>query len=475
MIPLSDAFKYWLLCCTLLFSWSCSGTKLTPTLPTPQAWHENNTVSDAMVDHRWWLQFNDPILNDLIKQARQNSPDVKIAKARIAQARAQESATFAGQLPNITLGSSATRTRHSGAISDRAFEQTLSNNYKANFDTTWELNIFGLGAAMRGAKAFREKAEAEYDLMLVTLFGDVARHYFEIRKFKAQLAVNAKNIVTQKENVGLAEALNKAGQTSEADVAEAKALLSVTEATRSPIEQALKESYYQLQILLGMDSTLSLENLLEQFPPITKPMDINVTLASPATILAERADVRAAYQQLAYTAALHDTAVSHYFPQVSLAGLFGFESGQAHLLFKGASKAISGAGAISMPLFDFGRIRADVKETNAKGQEDLAQYEKTVSTALSEVEAALAGYANEQQHYKNLTASVEANQLSLTFAQERYKEGLSSYLNVTTAQKSMNDAEILQTDSLFEGYIQLVRLYKALGGGWKQEAATQTN
>lgn len=452
---------------SLFLTVACTSKKYNPDFSLPSSWHETNKISERPIDHRWWLQFNDPTLNDLIAQARTNSPDIKIASARVAQARAQESGTWADQLPTIGIGADAGRTKRSSNINSSGLQPAITNNFNANFDASWELNIFGLGGATRGAKAFRQKAQAEYDQTLVTLFGDITRHYFKIRKYQAQLHVSKQNISTQKENVHLAEALNKAGQTSDADVAQAKALLSATEATLPPIRQALKESYYALRTLVGINANISLEALLAAAPTNYAPVTIDITLAAPSAMISERADIRAAHEQLNHAAALHDVAISHYFPKISLSGLFGVESNKTNLLFKGTSRALSGTGGISMPLFDFGRIRADAKATDAQALEALAQYEKTVTTALNEIEAALASYINEQQHYNDLTALVNTNQLSLNFAKARYKEGLSNYLNVTDAQKSLNEALIQQTDSLFESYIQLVRLYKALGGGWK--------
>ena len=457
--------------CILLTLGSCSWhSPLLSKFHTPDTWHESSKPlsQKATIDHRWWLQFKDPMLATLVEQARKQSPDIKIAQARIEQARAREGGSWAAQLPDISAQAGTSRARASKNLSSHSTQtSSFSNHFNSSFDASWEIDIFGIDSALRASKASRQKAEADYDQVLVTLFGDIARHYFEIRQYEAKLAVHEKTITAQKEQLVLADALYKAGQTSDADSAQANALLAATEASKAPLQQGMIEAYYQLKILLG-ESSPSLEDILKQ-PTLSAPPGIDVTLASPAAIIAERADIRSASQQLIYAAALRDTAISQYFPHLSLSGVLGVESGTSGRLFNNASKALSASAGVSMPIFDFGRIRAEVKESNALGQEALGTYEKTVLTALSEVEAAISGYHNEEQHYRDLTASVDASTRSLQVSEARYKEGLSSYLNVLDAQKTLYDAQTQQSASIFDSSIQLVRLYKALGGGWKLE------
>jgi NodT family efflux transporter outer membrane factor (OMF) lipoprotein len=445
-------------------------TQLLPTAYDVAQWKEkpaDATAQPSEIDHVWWKRFNDPTLNALIDKARSNSPDIKIALARINQARSQEEGTLADQLPNFTAKTNASRQRFSQTQTNTPFAPKYANDYTANFDASWEVNLLGIEPAVRASQEFTARREEDYNQALVTLYGDVARSYFTMRQLQAQIATTQQNVKAQEDAVSLAAALNAAGKNSAVNLAQAKALLATTNASLEPLTRSLKEQYYTLDALTGATPGENSSTITSPQAQVIPKLD--AVLASPSTVIAVRPDIRAAERELSYRVALKDVAFAQYYPKLSLSGLLGFESGKSGSIFKSTSKAWTLGGGLSLPIFDFGRIRATINEADANGQEALVTYEKTVLGALSEVESALAAIAAEERNYQKLTEAVEANQLAVTLAEERYRIGRDAYLNVLTAQQNLYTASNAQAQSRGEILIQQVRLYKALGGSWKND------
>ena len=430
-------------------------------VPPVTSWQNAPSDSKTNIDQEWWKSFHDDRLNGLIEKARSSSPDIAIAQARVAQARAVEAGTISDQLPALSAGANANRSRAStNIISHPANLPAYSNSYNAAFDASWEIRPFGIMPAVRASKASLELSEANYHAVLVTLSGDVARTYFTLRMTQAEIIVTEKNIAAQKDAVALTEALASSGRVSQIDVALAKSLLATMMASLPPMQDTLKETMYRLDVLVGVPPG-TLDKQLETTVDLRIP-DLAGLLATPANVLAGRPDVMAAEKNLVYTAALRDVAFTQYFPTLSLAALFGAESSSSNVFLNPASRMWSATGGLTSPIFDFGRIHAQVKQADAAGQEALAQYQKAVLAALSDVESALVAYQHEQQHNNALESSVKANALALSFAETRYNNGLVPYMDVLTAQKALYEAELASAQSRLQLCVDLVRLYKAL-------------
>jgi NodT family efflux transporter outer membrane factor (OMF) lipoprotein len=385
-------------------------------------WQEAKKEDVAtVVNHEWWKGFEDQTLNQLIEKAKAQSPDVKIAIARIKQARASEEGVYADQFPIFSVGADAERSKQSQTLTSRPITRQWGANYSTGFDSVWEVNPSKLEPALRAADAFAQESEANYNHALVTLFGDVAREYFEIRKIQKQIEVAENNVKSQQDVVGLTKALVDAGKVSGSDKAAAETLLATTKAGILPLKSDLAAHTYLLETLLGEKPGALKEVLAQPYAVTVKP---EVEVASPASVLAQRPDVKAAEQHVKYTTSLEDVAFAAYYPSVSITGLLGFETGTASKILNGKSGVASLAGGVKLPIFDFGRIKADIKETNAETEEALALYEKTVLNALAEVETAINALHNEQQHYAELNKAFESSQLSYKLADERYRHCL---------------------------------------------------
>lgn len=429
-------------------------------------WVESKKQTEEFVRHDWWLAFDDKILNQLIIKAKTQSPDIKIALARVKQARANEEEIIADQLPIFGANANVSRNKYSKNVTNRPNARGYGSSISAGFDALWEINYFGLEPALRGAESYTAIAEANYNQALVTLFGDVARNYFEIRKTQIQIKVAQDNINAQKDIVKLTESLAKAGKVSGADTASANTILANTEAEILPLKNYLAEKTYVLETLLG-EKAGGLKNLLNK-PCFINVNDKEYALATPAAVLAERPDIKAAEEDIKYRVALKDIAFAQYYPKISISALLGLESAKISKLIQGGSIAANAGAGLSLPIFDFGRIKAQVKNADAQTEEALAVYEKTVLTAVSEVESAVSAIENERKHFKALQTAYQSAKLSYKLANSRYKAGLTSYLNVLEAQKSLNQTSQLMAQSNADILINQVRLYKTLGGGWKE-------
>jgi NodT family efflux transporter outer membrane factor (OMF) lipoprotein len=341
------------------------------------------------IDKEWWKNFDDPALNDLITKALINNLDVKIALARIKEARATRLGVIANQLPEMDASGNAGRIKNS--------QNTFSfgggkpyNAFSVGFDASWEADIFGGRRAIEAADStFESVQESEHDVE-VTLLGDVASQYVAVRNYQNQIQVAEDNLKAQRDTLSLTQSRKQGGLLSSIDVTQAEALVQTTESNIPTLRASMRQSLHSLEILLG-EQPGALENIVTQIYPV--PISVHeVVMGAPADVLRNRPDIRVAERQLAAATAVQGVALSEMYPKISLTSLLGLGSSQTSNLLTGSSKTWSlGAGAI-LPIFDFGRIRSDIDVSNAQQEEAFLNYQKTVLGALEEVENALVAY-----------------------------------------------------------------------------------
>lgn len=437
-----------------------------PKLPESKVtkWQEVDISKKAKIDQKWWKNFNDPALIELIEKARDNSKDLRITKARINQARADEQAVIADYLPMVSANTSAARSKYSTTLTDRPILRRYSNNFMADFDASWEIDVLGMEPSLRASKEWSEKSNEDYNSALVTLYGDVATDYFMIRKLQAQqAALQAKQNELQ-EKLNLQRSLFNAGKIDGTELSRIESESANAESDKEIISNNVKQSIYALEALVGVEPGA----LKDMF---TKPYQVKIPsseilVAAPAEVLAQRPDVRAAEKNYFYSAALQDVAVTEFFPKISLAGLIGYESGRESLLFNSRSSIFQAAGGLTMPIFDWKRIRADIMQADALTEEAEAGYEKAVLTALSDVESSFAGYKSSKDNLNIMSRAFKASESDASMNRERYNKGLTSYMDYADSKIRLEDSRVRYEDARFENLIQTVRVYKALGGGW---------
>jgi multidrug efflux system outer membrane protein len=467
---------------------------------------------------RWWKTLKDPKLDSLIERAIRSNLDLKVAAARIRESRAQRGIAFAGLLPTVNSSASYAYTGHSvnateqpktpgplggttGILSKLPVLNvkpsttgglpviTLSPNaggggsggsgasvsvdrdqnlYQAGFDATWELDVFG--GIRRGVESADDNiAAAEWNWRdtLVTLLSEVARNYVDCRSFQRRIAIANQNIVSQRETLNLTRTRFKAGLTGELDVVRAEAQLATTESAVPTLETSLIQVIHQLGVLLGQPPETLLAELSTEAP--IPPVPPEVPAGLPSDLLRRRPDVRRAERQLASATALIGQAMAELFPTFSLTGSFGWTSAEANKLFKARSDNWSVGPGVQWPIFEGGRIMANIELQNAFQEEAMATYSSTVLTALQDVENSLIAYSQEKIRYRQLTQAVTSNRRAVVLSNELYSKGLADFLSVLVAQASQYATEDALAQS--EGFVvdNLIAIYKALGGGWENE------
>lgn len=374
-----------------------------PQVSTPNHWSEplvGGETNAPVPLAAWWQNFHDAELDSLINRAVQSNLDLRIAQARVREARAKYGIASADLWPTADASGSYARqgTSHHQPVlgslpipSDVPFE---NNVYQAGFDASWELDVFG-GKRRSVEAAQAEVAASEFGrrATLLTLLGDVAHNYVEARGYQRRLAIANENIAAQENALAITINRFTNGLTSNLDVQQAKTLLATTRAEIPTLESSLQASIHRLGVLLGQPPGSLLAELAKTEPIPAAPPQVPVGL--PSDLLLRRPDVQRAERELAAATANIGVAKSDLFPKFSLTGVAGFESVSASDWFSSGSKFWSIGPTVQWKIFDAGRIRSNIKVQNARQEQALAAYEKTVLDAFEDVENDLVAYAKE--------------------------------------------------------------------------------
>jgi len=453
-----------------------------PAIPAPQAWHEIEEAQVAATTRaelaRWWRAFQDPTLEALVGRAIEGNLDLKIAAARVVEARAGRGIAASRALPQVDASAAYSRAQRSEAVppfkstapAGSPFGPRTQNAFEGGFDASWEIDVFG------GVRRDEEAAVAQVQAavegqrdVLVTIVADVARNYIELRGTQHRIEILDATLASQRDSRDLARARFDAGLGSELDVSRAEGLVDATASERPELERLVRQAIEALRVLLGGDAgelTPGLE-APARMPPL--PPEIPATL--PSELLSRRPDLRRAERELATATARIGVATADLFPRFSILGSFGRRSEDAADLGSGSSQFWSIAPGVRWPIFSGGRIRANIRVQEARQEQALRQYEKAMLVAVEEVENALSAHMRELRRQADLDASVVANRRSLELATERYTGGIESFLSVLDAQRSLYAAQDLLVQSESSAAVRLIALYKALGGGWDEDEA----
>jgi len=420
----------------------------------------------------WWKSFNDPQLDSLVERAVNSNHDLRIAGARVREARALYRIASSQLWPTVDAGGSYARQNQSknqpvlGSLPMPSGIPFENNVYQAGFDASWEIDVFGGNRrAVEAGKAEVAAAEFGRRNVLVTLLGEVARNYVELRGCQRRLEIATNNLKTQEEALALTQDRFKNGLTSDLDVQQAATLLANTRAVIPTLESGIQGYIHRLGVLLGQPPEALLAELSAPAAIPSSPPEVPVGL--PSELLRRRPDVQQAERQLAASTARIGVATADLFPKFSLTGVAGFESTSASDWFAGGSKFWSLGPTVQWRIFDAGRIRANIRVQNARQEQALAAYEETVLMSFEDVENSLVAYAKEQIRRRSLEDAVNSSQDSLHLANQLYSNGLASFINVLDAERSLYQAEDALAVSDKAVTQNLISLYKALGGGWE--------
>jgi NodT family efflux transporter outer membrane factor (OMF) lipoprotein len=422
---------------------------------------------------QWWRVFHDPQLDALIEQATAANFDLRLAQARVREARAQAGVARSALFPSANASGEYSRQRlseHSpeGRLA-RGVGQSLEQNFfSAGFDANWELDVFGGNRrGLQAANADLGATEESRRGVLITVIGDVGLTYLDLRGLQKQLAVARDNLRLQEDTLALTRDRVRAGLANELDTARAEAQAANTRSQIPLLEQDIQRSIHRLSILIGKEPA-ELESQLAAATPIP-PATPGIPVGLPSDLLRRRPDIRQAERELAGATARIGVATADLFPRFFLTGAAGLQSLNASDFFSAGSRFWSLGPSMSWPIFSAGRIRQNIKVQNAREEQSLIRYEQTVLASLEEVENALVACGKEEEHHQALAQSEAANRRAVELADERYRSGLVDFLNVLETQRSLLAVQDELARSERTTDQNLVRLYKALGGGWEGE------
>jgi outer membrane protein, multidrug efflux system len=436
-----------------------------PQLELPKEYPAPATSSEVSLGE-WWKLYRDPTLEELVAATRKSNADLRLAAARVREAEAVLSETGAAFLPEVAGGYSATRNR----VSTRTAPPPLASaplersQHSLTASTSFELDFWGRFArANEAARAALLGSRFSYDVVELTLSGTVAQAYFALRSLDAQLAVLENTLKLRQDSLAIARARAGAGLASELDVHQAQGALSdaLVQRREAGRQRALVER--QLGQLAGrLDVKLAAGELFALPLPPTPPAGL------PSALLDRRPDIRSAEETLVAANAQIGVARAALFPTVSLTGALGAQSAElSNLLSSGAGIWTLGFG-LALPIFDAGRREARVEQAQARREQALANYQRSVETAFREVSDALVNVEQSAGTEAELQARLEAARNALELSTIRYESGYSPYLEVLDAQRTANEAELAFVRNRQARLAFSVDLMKALGGGWEK-------
>ncbi len=438
-----------------------------PRPAVPQSWHlaDGRTAVRGRVHlARWWRRFRDPVLDSLIARAARGNLGLKEAVARVKEARAALGVALGRELPALDAQGAYTRQR--GSENDLSPGGVTTSRYSAEMDASWEIDLFGrVRRAVEAARAEYQASREDRRDVLVSLYAEVARSYFTVRTLQARLAAARKNISSQRETLRLTRVRFKNGLAAALDVAQAESVLASSQAELPPLEMALHQAMNACAILLGLPPG-SLHAELSRPRPIPTPPP-RVAVGIPADILRQRPDVRRAERRLAAATARIGVATADLYPTLTLTGTLGLAAGDLGKLWRGDSHFYTFGPSLFWKIFDAGRIRSRIKVADARTEQALYAYQQAVLEALGEVEDALVACSRGRARVAALERTVAAARRTLELAVRLYKDGLTDFQSVLDAQRSLfaYDNQLAQARGDFS--LAVVRLYKALGGGWQ--------
>lgn len=443
-----------------------------PKVSVPSEWPDSELNNDAEAQDsslaEWWKTLDDPILDRLVEQALSGNREIRIALTRIRQARAGLGVAAKALDPSVE-GSAQYRRTQSGtpnADDDDPFLFTSgSDYYDVGFDAAWELDLFGKKYRnIEAAVADLQSDEEGLRNVLISLVSEVASNYVRLRTFQQQLEIVNRNLDLQEQVLSVLEDQAKVGLISRLQVQQSKYNIENTRSRIPGYRISIEETLNTLAILLGRTPG-DMHQELGDPTPIPVP-EVELAIGIPADILRRRPDIRRAERELAAQTARIGAATADLYPSFRLGGSLGMSAASLNSFFSDNSPGLSIIPFISVPVFNRDRIRDQIEIQNAIQERYLIEYESTVQDAVKEVRDALIAYGEEQKRNIILERGAKEARSALDIADEQYRAGLVSFINVLDAQRALLTFEESQVNSQGSVTQDLIRLYKALGGGW---------
>jgi NodT family efflux transporter outer membrane factor (OMF) lipoprotein len=461
--------------CTPLTEYIHNGFKVGPNYgkpPAPVAPHwidaaDSRVRSETEDLSKWWTVFRDPVLDSLVCAAYRQNLTLRQAGFQILVSRAQRNIAIGNLFPqtqqatgDYTRYAESVETANRSFIGKRFFPQ-----WDFGFNLSWELDFWGrYRRAVESAEDTLDASVENYDAVLVTLLGDVATAYVQVRTFQEQIRLTQANAALQRKTLVIAQARYKGGTATELDVDQAQSNLSQTESQIPQLAIQLRQANNQLSILLGIPP----EDLLPRLGAADIPAaPADVAAGIPADLLRRRPDVRKAERQAAAQSAQIGVAEADFYPHLSLNGTFGYSAQFFHRLFRPTAFQGTFGPTFQWNILNYGRILNNVRAQDAQFQALVAAYQNTVLTAAQEVENGLATFLEAQAQVRFLSESVRAAEKAVTVALAQYEGGTVDFNRVALVEQNLVTQQNLLAQARGSIALGLIQVYRALGGGWQ--------
>jgi len=419
----------------------------------------------SLGDQKWWEVFQDEQLQELIRTALRQNFDVRIAAARVAEARAQLGITRADQFPQVDVSALAERERISASpvpLPVQAFER---NVFQVGASVSWEVDFWGrFRSATEAARATLAATEWGRRAVVTSLIAQVAEAYFTLRAIDLNLDISRQTLASRQESLRLTQVRSAGGAASELDVRQAEQLVFGASATIVDLKRRAEQQENLISILQGDNP-----GAVPRGRALTnQPLIPQVPTGVPSALLERRPDIVEAEQTLVAAYANIGVARANYFPEVSLTGSGGFQSAALSALLTGPATFFTVGASLLQPVFTAGRTRSQVVLAEVRRDEALLAYQQTIRQSLRDVSDALIAYRQDREFREQqlLLARSAADALRLTTI--RYQGGASSYLEVLDADTRLFIAQLGLAQAQLNELLSLVQIYRALGGGWEQ-------
>lgn len=400
----------------------------------------------------WWTVFNDPMLNEIIDAAAADNRDLRIAIAKVVEARARVDIAESARAPLISLGGGSAVSRNAATGFDSRVQSSLS------LQASWEIDVFGrIARQIEAADAAFEAVEEDRRDVQVSLFAEVANRYLSVRSLQQQIATAEANIASQREILELTRIRQRDGLASRLDVVRAEQLVASSEAIVPPLRIQLNRDVNTIALLVGTHpQSLPFDLDTPQSLPVP-PAEIVIGI--PAELLRQRPDIRAAERRLAAQAASVGVATSALYPQFSLGGEIGTS-------FSGTPLAFSLGPSVRWTIFDGGAVRSQIRVEDAILEQNVLLYEQAVLRAIEEVETSMTTFIEQRLRLAAVERSAGSAREAFRLARSLYRDGLIDFQDILSVQMELLTSEGQVAEAGGLAIQNLVSLYKALGGGW---------
>jgi multidrug efflux system outer membrane protein len=443
-----------------------------PAVQTPPTYRAPTAMpaeSASLAELKWWEVFKDEKLQDLVRTALAQNYDLRDAAARVQAARANLGIVRSNQYPNLN-GSAEIDTIRFSRNGSLTLPQSLVRSQNRTFGAvaldllSFEVDIWGrLRRATEAARANLLGADENRKAVITTLVSDVAAAYFSLRELDYELEISKSTLGTRQESLRLVQSRQGGGVANRLDLRQAQQLVYTASETIPAIEQQREQTENFISLLLGKNPG----GVVRGLSLTEQPMPPNVPPGLPSALLERRPDIRLAEQNLIAANAEIGVAKAAYFPRLTLTGFLGAQSSALSNLFTGPTSAWSFIPEVTQPIFTAGRLKSNVRFTEAVQQSALAQYEKAIQTGFTEVSNALIAHQRLRESREQQQLLVAALEDRKRLAYIRYRGGVDTQLNALDADRDLFQAQLNLSQLQLNELLSVVQLYKALGGGWQ--------